>query len=79
MGPVTRGAGGGGDHVDFAAEAEFAGEVEAGFDGEAGVGEDEADVVGFEVVEVGSGAVDFGADVVAGAVGEEFGVCRRRG
>ena len=27
-----------GDHVDLAADAEFAGEVEAGFDGEAGVG-----------------------------------------
>jgi hypothetical protein len=42
------GSGGTGDHVDFAADAEFAGEVEARFDGEAGVGEeDEADVVGF--------------------------------
>ena len=59
-----------GDHVDFAADAEFAGEVEAGFDGEAGVGQDEALVVGFEVVEMRAVAVDFGADVVAGAVGE---------
>jgi hypothetical protein len=62
-----------GDHVDFAADAELAGEVDAGFDGEAGVGQDEADVVGFEVVEVRAAAVDLGADVVAGAVGEEFG------
>ena len=65
-----------GDHVDFAADAEFAGEVEAGFYGEAGVGEDEALVVGFEVVEVGPVAVDVGADVVAGAVGEE--ICEAR-
>ena len=47
-----------GDHVDLAADAELAWEVEAGFDGEAGVGEDEALVVGFEVVEVGAVAVD---------------------
>jgi hypothetical protein len=66
--------GGGGDHVDLAADAEFAGEVDAGFDGEAGVGEEDAGVVGFEVVEVGAGAVDVGADVVAGAVGEPTGV-----
>ena len=64
---------GAGDHVDLVADAEFAGEVEAGFDGEAGVGEDEADVVGLEVVEVGAVAVEFGRDVVAGAVGEAVG------
>ena len=63
-----------GDHVDFAADAEgiSPGEVEAGFYGEAGVGQDEALVVGFEVVEMGSVAVELGAYVVAGAVGEEF-------
>ena len=59
-----------GDHVDFVADAELAGEVDAGFDGEAGVGQDEAFVVGFEVVELGAVAVEFGGDVVAGAVGE---------
>ncbi len=65
------GAGGEGDHVDLAAYAELAGEVDAGFDGEAGVGEEEALVVGFEVVEVGAVAVEDDGDVVAGAVGKE--------
>ena len=62
----------GGEHVDFAADAEL-GEVDAGLDGEAGVGENAALVVGFEVVEVRAGAVDFVGDVVAGAVGEVLG------
>ena len=62
-----------GDHVDFAADTELAGEVEAGFDGEAGVGEDEADVMGLEVVEVGAVAVEFGCDVVPGTVGKVVG------
>ena len=62
-----------GNHVDLVADTELAGEVEAGLDGEAGVGQDEALVVSFEVVEVGSAAVEFGADVVAGAMGEEVG------
>ena len=57
------------EDVDFAADAEF-GVVDAGFDGEAGAGEDEAFVVGFEVVEVGAIAVDFLTDGVAGAVDE---------
>src|SRR5258708_10120458 len=66
-----------GDHVELAANAEGigiaggAGEVEAGFDGEAGVGQDEALVVGFEVVEMCAVAVEDGADVVAGAMGEK--------
>jgi hypothetical protein len=67
------GRAGAGDHVDFAADAELAGKVEAGFDGEAGVGQEEALVVGFEVVEVSAVAVDADGDVVAGAVGEEGG------
>lgn len=62
---------GGGEHVDFAADAEF-GEVDAGLDGETGVGEDETLVVGFEVVEVCAGAVDFVADIMTRAVGEVF-------
>ena len=64
-----------GEHVDFAADAEL-GEVDAGLYGEAGVGQDAALVVGFEVVEVGAVAVEFGGDVVASAVREE--VCEAR-
>ena len=63
---------GGGEHVDLAADAEL-GKVDAGFDGEAGVGQDLALVVGFKVVEMRAGAVDFVGDVVAGAVGEPLG------
>ena len=63
---------GGGEHVDFAADAEL-GEVDAGLDGEAGVGQEPALVVGLEVVEVRAGAVNFVGDVVAGAVGEVVG------
>jgi hypothetical protein len=62
-----------GDHVNFAADAEFAGEIESGFDGEAGVGEDEALVVGFEIVEMRSAAMQVRGDAVAGAMGEEVG------
>src|ERR1700735_5279293 len=61
---------GSGDHVDFAADAEF-GQINSRLDGEAGVGQDAADVMGFEVVEVRAGAVDLVGDVVAGAVSEE--------
>src|SRR5437764_13402346 len=68
-----------GDHVDFAADAEGiriaavgTWEIEAGFHGEAGVGEDEALVVGFEIVEVSAVSVELGADVVAGAMSEKF-------
>ena len=76
MGPVTMArlpaqAAGTGDHVDLAADAEVAGEVDAGLDGEAGVGEQEALVVGLEVIEVGAVAVEGDFDIVAGAVGEE--------
>ena len=63
---------GGGEHVDFAADAEV-GEVDAGLDGEAGVWQDLADIMSFEVVEVCAGAVDFVSDVVAGAMGEVVG------
>ena len=63
-------AAGVGDHVDFVADAELAGEVKAGFNRETGVREDEAFVVGFEVVEMRAVAVEFGGDVVPGAVGE---------
>ncbi len=63
---------GGGEHVDFAADSEF-GEIDAGFDGEAGVGEDEALVVGFKVIQIRTGAVYLIADIVAGTVGEVLG------
>lgn len=62
-------AGGVDEDVDLATDAEF-GVVDAGFDGEAGVGEDQAFVVGFEVVEVSAIAVDFLADGVSRAVDE---------
>src|SRR5579875_1029717 len=60
-----------GDHVDLAADAEVAGKVQAGLDREAGVGQQQALVVGFQVVEVGAVAVQLRGDVVAGSVGEE--------
>ena len=60
---------GGGEHVDFAAHAEL-GQVDAGLDGEAGVGQQKAHVVGFEIVEVRAGAVNLVGDVVAGAMDE---------
>ena len=67
---------GGGEHVDLAADAEL-GEVDAGLDGEAGVGQKLAHVVGLEVVKVRAGAVNLVGDVVAGAVGEELGKAGR--
>ena len=61
---------GGGEHVDFTAHAKF-GQVDAGLDGEAGVGQDAALVVSFKIVEVRAGTVNLVRDVVAGAMGEE--------
>ena len=63
---------GGGEHINFAADSKL-GKVDAGFDGEAGVGKNAAFVVGFQVVEMGAGAVDFVSDVVSGAVGKVVG------
>src|ERR1039458_2144721 len=57
------------EHIDFQAHAEF-GQVDAGFDGETGVGQDAAFVVDFEVVHVGAVGMHFGSDGVAGAVDE---------
>jgi len=48
-------AGGAGDHVDLVAHAELAREINAGLDGEAGVGQQQALVVGLKVVEVRCG------------------------
>lgn len=63
-----RGAGGGDDHVVFTAEAEFAGDVDAGFVGEGHARFENrfagADKIGMLM------AVE--ADAVADAVGEEF-------
>ena len=58
-----------GHHVHFAADAEVF-QVDSGLDREAGVRKDEALVVGLEIVEVRAVAVQLGANVVAGAVGE---------
>lgn len=63
------GGGFGAEDIDFAANAEF-GEVDAGFDGEEGAGDDGAVVVGLVVVHIGAVAVDLLADGVAGAVEE---------
>src|ERR1019366_4928185 len=60
---------GGGEHVYFAADAELR-EIDAGLDGEAGVRQQAALVVGFKIVEVRAGAVNLMDDIVAGAMGE---------
>ncbi len=56
-------------HIYLAAHSKFR-EVDAGFDGEAGVGQDQALVVGFEVVKIGSVAVSLGGDAVPRPMGE---------
>src|SRR5579859_4116291 len=50
-------------HIDFAAHSKFR-EVDARFHGEAGVGQDQALVVSFEVVQVSSVAVGLGGDAM---------------
>ena len=65
------GLAGRGEHVDLAAHAEL-GQIDARLDGEAGIGQDAALVVGFQVVEMRAGAVDLLGDIVAGAMGEEL-------
>lgn len=65
-----------GDHVHLGADAEGAREVESGFDREAGVRQDEAFVMGLEVIQMSACAVEFGGDVVPRAMGEGLGeVC----
>src|SRR6185312_461866 len=54
-----------GHHIDLAAHAELAGKINARFDGEAGVGQDEPRVIRLEIVEVRAVAVQFGTDVVS--------------
>ena len=65
------------EHVDLAAHAELV-EVDPRLDREAGPAQHQALVVRLEVVHVGAVAVDFLADVVAGAVDEVCGRSRRR-
>src|SRR5262249_970299 len=64
------------DHVDLAAYAELR-QVDAGLDGEAGVGDDLAVVLGLEVVHVGAGGVDLDPDRVPGAMRKIFSVTFR--
>ncbi len=59
--------------VDFAAQAEIR-QVDAGFDGVAGAGDQMADVVSFEAVHVDAIAVNGFPEAVAGAVSEIFAV-----
>src|SRR5882757_4911299 len=56
-------------HIYLAAHSKFR-EIDSRFHGEAGVGQDQALVVGFEVVEVGSVAVGFGGDAMPRPMGE---------
>ncbi len=62
-----------GAHVDihFGANAEFR-KVDAGFDGEAGSGDDAPLIVSFQIVHVGAGAMHLFTDGVAGAMDEVF-------
>src|SRR5437868_10689007 len=69
LGPVRPG-----DHVDLAAHPELAGKVEPRFDGKTGVRQDEPHIVGFEVIQMSTAAVDIDADVVTGAVREPVAV-----
>src|SRR3954465_14600600 len=55
------------DHVNLTAHAEL-GQINAGLDGEAGVGDDLAVVLGLEIVHVSAGGVDLDSDGVPGAV-----------
>src|SRR3989442_16011738 len=62
--------------VHLAPDAEFAREIDAGFDRKACVWEQTASVPGLEVIDVGAAAVDFFADRVPGAVDEPVPVPR---
>src|SRR5579871_3459258 len=61
-------------HVEFAAHAETAGQIDAGLDRKAGAVDEHAMVVGFERVEVGAGAVHLAPDRMAGAMHEPLAV-----
>src|SRR5664279_2387032 len=54
-------------HVDFAAHAEVW-QIDAGLDREAGVGQDQAVVLGLEIVEVGAVTVNLRRNGVPGAM-----------
>src|SRR5579875_1341733 len=64
-------AAGPGDHVDLAAHPKLTGKIQSGLYREAGVGQQEALVVGFQVVQMRAIAMQFDGDVVARAMREE--------
>ena len=58
------------DHIHLAANPEFSGKIDAGLDREAGVRQQQPLVVGFEIIQVGSVAMQVDFNIVARAVGE---------
>ena len=56
--------------VVFQADAEFAGKIDPGLDGKAGVRDQLSEIEGLEAVDMGAGAMIFGVDVMTCAVGE---------
>src|SRR5215472_3662723 len=60
------------DHIHLAADTELAGKVDAGLDGEAGVGQQDALIVCLEIVQMRAVAVQFTGDVMTGAVREKI-------
>src|SRR5271157_2608556 len=60
-----------GEHVHLAAHAELR-QIDAGLDGEAGVGQQEALIVGFKIIKMRAGAVQLLGDVVTRAMGKEI-------
>ena len=71
IGPVTTARPGSVNMFIFAAHTEFR-KVDSRLHGEAGVGQNQAIVVGLEVVEIGSVAMGLGGDAVPGAMSEVF-------
>ena len=61
-----------GDHVDLRPHTELTGKVKARLHGKAGVGQQQALVVCFEVIEMRSIAMQGGRDVMPGAMGKEL-------
>src|SRR5579864_411855 len=58
--------------IDFTAYSELARQVNAGFNGEAGIGNDLAFILGFQIVHIGPVSMHVLTDGVPGAVGEVF-------
>src|ERR1700732_4660087 len=65
-------------NIDLGADAELAGQINAGFDRETNAGCDAARVARLEVVDVDAVTVDFFADGMAGAMCEIFPITRSR-